>query len=235
MAIDFGKQVGPLPLGAWIATVGGGIGVVVWRRRGTSTSPTPVANTMGDPNVGTGPGWTAVVPPSTAPNTSPGTVFLTNQDWAVAAINYLVAKGFDAAIASGAITKALNQGIGSDGSGMTVQETLLYSMAIAALGSPPMPVNVPQPPGMPGPVTTPNPPPPTPTAPPQQTAANYRYYVVQSGDTLQKLAFGAYGNLNLWDKIFEANRADRIRADGTRGMLIFPSLILPGMKLVIPN
>ena len=51
-----------------------------------------------------------------------------------------------------------------------------------------------------------------------------RDYVVQSGDSLSKIARQFYGNANEWQKIFEANK-DKIKD---------PNLIHPGQKLIIP-
>ena len=49
-------------------------------------------------------------------------------------------------------------------------------------------------------------------------------YVVQSGDTLWKIASRAYGDGSAYPKIFEANR----------GVLKQPEHIVPGQQLVIP-
>ena len=61
-----------------------------------------------------------------------------------------------------------------------------------------------------------------PRAAPSQPQA--RTYVVQSGDSLSKIAQRHYGNANEWPKIFEANR-DQIKD---------PDLIHPGQTLKIP-
>jgi len=50
-------------------------------------------------------------------------------------------------------------------------------------------------------------------------------YVVQSGDTLSKIAYKFYGDGNRYPEIFEANR----------DILKNPDLIYPGQKLRIPN
>ncbi len=49
-------------------------------------------------------------------------------------------------------------------------------------------------------------------------------YVVQSGDTLSKIAQKYYGDPALYDKIFQANR----------DVLKDPNKIFPGQKLKIP-
>jgi nucleoid-associated protein YgaU len=49
-------------------------------------------------------------------------------------------------------------------------------------------------------------------------------YVVQSGDTLSKIAQKYYGDASLYTKIFQANR----------DILKDPNKIFPGQKLKIP-
>jgi nucleoid-associated protein YgaU len=49
-------------------------------------------------------------------------------------------------------------------------------------------------------------------------------YVVQSGDSLSKIAERFYGDASLYNKIFEANR----------DILKDPNKIFPGQKLRIP-
>ena len=55
-------------------------------------------------------------------------------------------------------------------------------------------------------------------------AAEPRIYVVQSGDSLSKIAKALYGDANRWPDIFEANK-DQIKD---------PNLIYPDQKLRIP-
>jgi nucleoid-associated protein YgaU len=56
-----------------------------------------------------------------------------------------------------------------------------------------------------------------------QTQAQ-RDYVIQSGDSLSKIAQRFYGNANDWQKIYQANK-DKIKD---------PNLIHPGQKIIIP-
>ncbi len=56
-------------------------------------------------------------------------------------------------------------------------------------------------------------------------ATTSRMYVVQSGDSLSKIAKKFYGNANAWKRIFDAN-TDVIKN---------PDLIQPGWKLQIPE
>ncbi len=51
--LDLGKQIGPLPLGAWIVVVGGGLGIALYTRR-MGQSSEPVIDTSPDPGVGEG-------------------------------------------------------------------------------------------------------------------------------------------------------------------------------------
>lgn len=55
-------------------------------------------------------------------------------------------------------------------------------------------------------------------------AAEAQYYTVVKGDNLSKIAKEFYGNANLYNKIFEANRP----------MLSHPDKIYPGQTLRIP-
>jgi nucleoid-associated protein YgaU len=54
--------------------------------------------------------------------------------------------------------------------------------------------------------------------------AEATFYTVQKGDTLSKIAKAQYGNANLYNKIFEANKP----------MLTHPDKIYPGQSLRIP-
>ena len=53
---------------------------------------------------------------------------------------------------------------------------------------------------------------------------NVEYYVIESGDTLSKIAKKYYQNANAYPKIFEANRE----------VIKDPNLIYPGQKIRIP-
>ena len=56
-------------------------------------------------------------------------------------------------------------------------------------------------------------------------AAESRFYTVQKGDTLSKIAKEYYGDANKYPQIFEANKP----------MLTHPDKIYPGQKLRIPG
>jgi hypothetical protein len=55
-SLDLSKQVGPLPLGAWLAVVAGGLGIAWYTRRNTTADPAPVVDTSGINGVGDGSG-----------------------------------------------------------------------------------------------------------------------------------------------------------------------------------
>jgi hypothetical protein len=153
-SVDFGKQIGPLPLGAWIVVVGTGVGIAVYNRRsGTGVAPEIVEDNSGTPGVGlggSGMGWVDVAPPATGP-VSPQPV--DNDAWGKAAINELIAQGYDAALADQAIRTylAANQ--------LSTQQYALVRIALNKLGSPPSPLppgpSVPAPPVLPKPTPTP--------------------------------------------------------------------------------
>jgi hypothetical protein len=154
--VDLGKQVGPLPLGAWVAVVGAGLGVALYTRRQSQGAgePTIVEDTSGVPGVGTGVNgmWTDVtpVPPSNAPTT-----YTDNDSWGRAAIDRLIADGYQPAQVYSAITKALAGGQGDNA--LSVSEYAIWARALVLLKAPPIPVGVsaPSPTGPPG--TTPPP------------------------------------------------------------------------------
>lgn len=194
--LDLGKQLGPLPLGAWIAVVGGGLAIAYWQRNAGSGDAVDTTTDTGEADindVGTGPGWTAVPPPSTAPTDSTSIKYETNEAWGQAAINWLIAQGYNPGISSSAITKALNGGTDISGTKMSIQEWTLWSLALTKFGSPPYPVNVAPPTSIPGPVTQPPKPPigkwPTPK-PGGGTTRIPPYWdeVAKSGDSISKIA-----------------------------------------------
>lgn len=137
MAVDLGKQVGPLPLGAWVAVVGTGVGIAVYQRRTTaSADPTIVDDTSGTPGVGVGGSgqWVNVDPP-TGSDTG-DVVPTTNEEWAVKAINYLIAHNYPPAMADSAIRKY----IAGASDQLSTAEWALVTIALGALKSPPSPL-----------------------------------------------------------------------------------------------
>jgi hypothetical protein len=132
--LDLGKQVGPLPLGAWAAIVAGGLGIAWYTRKSTPVN-VPVNDTSGNTGVGGGAGWIAVAPPTESIGGAGKPT--TNEEWAVAAINYLVHGGKDPAAADLAIRKYL------ESQSLSVMEKAMISEALLYLGSLPQPLPVP--------------------------------------------------------------------------------------------
>jgi nucleoid-associated protein YgaU len=239
--VDLGKQVGPLPLGAWVVVVGAGLGIAYYSRNAgkNAAAPLTVPDPSGDPNVGTGPGWVAVPPPSTAP--ASGTAAPTDNDaWGRLAIDQLVADGYNPALVYSAITKALAGGSGDNK--MSIQEYSLWSLALRKLGTPPVPVLVPPPTSIPIPTPTPTPTPkpvPKPVPPPAPKPTSYRYYTVQKwpkpGSSLWTIAGIVYHNPLRWGDIYRANRKGVRRADGKTGMISNANVLQPGWVLLIPR
>jgi len=138
--MDLGKQIGPLPLGAWIAVVAGGLGIALWsRNQGSADEPEIVEDTSGTPGVGTGVNgsWVDVSPPSSGSGSGTGITYDSNEAWGQAAINYLIAQGYSPGLANSAITKGLAGGSDIGGVKMSVQEWTLWNLALAKFGAPP--------------------------------------------------------------------------------------------------
>jgi hypothetical protein len=230
MALDLGKQVGPLPLGAWLAVVGAGVGLAAFSKRAADAPPEPMEDVGGVPGVGEGPGWTAVPPPVTMPGgVAPEPE--TNEEWARAAVTWLIAQGYNPAVADSAVRKYMAE------ERMSAQEYALIMLALARLGPPPILLGPPifGPPTQPKPKPAPKKPNPRPgPRKPPAPRPRVRYYVVKRGDTLSGIAKRYYNNPLGYVRIFNANRAGKRRSDGTPGMISNPNRINVGWRLIIP-
>jgi hypothetical protein len=232
--MNLGQQIGPLPLGAWVAVVGGGLALAWYSQRNKAPAvAVPTEDTSGVPGVGTGPSWMAVPPP--AIDVGQPAPITTNELWATAAINYLIAQGYDAAVADTAVRKYL------ESTQLSLQELALVRFALAKLGSPPVPLPVPpELPVVPGPVVLPPPPPspsPAPAPAPAVISMSGRYVWVQRtapDNTLWGIAKHYYGNGAEWPTIWSHNYLGQIRPDGTAGQIWNPNIIQPGWKLWVP-
>lgn len=199
-APDLSKMIGPLPLGAWLAVVGGGLGLMFYTRRQNAnavpTNPDQMPEDTGTtPGVGVGGSgqWTDVTPPANGSGDTNSAE--TNDEWGVMAIQYLNGKGYPPGPVNSGITKFLNQ------AQLDAQEYALVGVALAHFGSPPTPVPGPfgpgavVPPGPGGGGTTPRWP--VPKAP-------FFQYTIRSGDTLAIIA-SHYGttaaNLYAWNAV----------------------------------
>jgi len=241
MAVNFAKMIGPLPTGAWIAVVGGGLGLTLYtRRQAKSVAPVPVDNTSGVPGVGVG-GSGQFIPLNPPESVTPAATITTNDGWGIASINWLIASGYDAAMADSAIRKYL---AGSEN--VSIQEYALIRLSLVKFGSPPQPLPPPitnpppstviNPPTIVPPTQAPPPvvaPPPPPPPAPIPTPSAVRYYTVVRGDNLSAIARRFYGSAD-WPRIYNANRAGQRRADGSLGMIVNANLIFPGWRLIIP-
>lgn len=228
--LDLGKQVGPLPMGAWIALVGGGLGIAIYMRNRANSSDVVYANdTSSIPGVGVG-GVGAFTPTDGGTSPETGSVGIqSNAQWAQAAFTYLVATGADASF----VDKTLRDYL--QGVGLNLQGNALVSLALAKLGLPPEPL--PDAPALPGkPAPTPAKPPAktpvrTPVKPPVKTTPKRvvkpqpRTYIVLPGDSLWKIAARYYGAGAQWPSIYNANRS----VIGGN-----PNVIHTGMRLIIP-
>lgn len=238
--LDFGKMVGPLPLGAWVGVVGGGLGLMLYVRRQNASSDggyTGTANTSDDavmqyedvsipPGVGTG-GWTYTPPVSDTGSGSTAPDPDTNETWARRAVNGLIALGYDPSVADSALRKYM------EGSQLGASEYALVTIALGKYGAPPVLLPAP----IFGPPTAPNPAagagkPTTVTKPKPVTKPHVRYYTVLPGQTLSGIA-KRHGLT--WQAVFNANKKGKKRADGSAGILDDPNKIRPGQKLILPN
>lgn len=253
--LDLGQQIGPLPLGAWIAVVGGGLAIAYLSRNSAASEEPEIVEDTGSPEgVGEGPGW-QYVPPTENNSGEEEQEYASNEAWGQAAINWLIAQGYQPGISSSAITKALAGGEDTGGNKMSAQEWSLWSLALRELGSPPYPVNV-SPPTVGTPTTPPSenpwkpvkppvnrPPAPKPTPKPSPAPSGStkpRYYVYKSvrGDTLSGIAVKTnkkYGLSNSWQEIYNFNLKYRSAAARAVIRARGPNLFYAGTTWWIPR
>lgn len=229
-----GKQIGPLPLGAWIAVVAGGLGIALWSRNSGNADPVVVEDTSGDEGVGEGGSWVAVPPPTTAPGGG-GVVYESNEAWGQAAVTWLISQGYNPAECSSAITKALAGGVDIEGNKMSIKEWALWSLALGKFGSPPYPVFVAPPVTVPGPVTPTDPPPttnpPGPKPPDNKVPAHYTV-VAKRNDSISKIA--AKYNKS-WQTVWNFNLKYRSAATVAILKQRGPNLIYAGTTIWVPK
>jgi len=234
VAVDFGKQYGPLPLGAWVAVVGGGLGIAWYTRQSGNKGTTIVEDTSGIPGVGTGQGsmWIQNTPPPAQEVADDK--FTTNEEWARAAVNYLIAQGYDAALADTAVRKYL------ESKPLSLSENALIKLALAKYGAPPVLLPEPPPlPVIPPPVVTPpvtTPPPSTGGGTPKPPSTRWIWVTPwpTKHSTLWGISSTAYGSGAKWPTLYNANRTGVRRPDGSMGMIKNPNLIYVGWKIYVP-
>lgn len=241
--MDLGKQMGPLPLGAWIAVVAGGLGIAYYTRKSGSNSPAEVTNdTSGDAGVGECgvPGsYVPVTPPTSTPTTGDGIKYETNEAWGQAAINWLIGQGYGPGISNSAITKALSGGTDISGNKMSIQEWSLWSLALTHFGAPPYPVSVNPPVSVPGPVNPPPPPvivkPPPPKPPTTGTGKGTPAYIsvrAVRGDSIAKIAARYHKS---WRVVWDFNMKYRSPATAAIMRARGPNLIFAGTTIWVPK
>ena len=222
-----------VPPWGWAIALGAG-GYLYYTNKKSAAAAASQDNS--DANVGNNAPMEFLTPDGGSTATVPA--YQTNQQWATAAINWLIAQGYDPALANSAITKGINGGQDMSGNGMSASEYSLWSLALQHLGSPPEPVSVSPPTQATGPVTGGGSKTPPPNNPPPPHTKNIRYFTVkpwpQKGSSLWSIAQIYYHDGNKWPEIYNANRKGRKRADGTDGVIGNANLIYPGEKLIIP-
>lgn len=233
--MSLSKQYGPLPLGAWIVVIGGGLGIAWYTRNAGQKPLTTVEDTSGTPGVGTGAQslWVANVAP---PTSVADAKFDTNEEWARACVNYLIAQGYDASLSDTAIRKYL------ESKPLTLSENSLVNLALTKYGAPPvlLPEAPPLPIIPPPPIPPPPPPPPPPPDPqPQpQPGVNVRWVTVTPWPTKTSTLWGisslVYGSGSKWPTLYNANKVGVRRPDGSAGMIKNPNLIYAGWRIYCP-
>jgi hypothetical protein len=229
--MEFGKTYGPLPLGAWVVLVGGGLGIALYSSK--SKKPTiQVEDTSGVPGVGTGAQslWVQNAPPAGSDSVADDK-FTTNEEWARACVNYLIAQGYDGALADTAVRKYLQS------RPLSLSENSLIKVALAKYGAPP--VLLPDAPDLPTIPTAPVPPvtlPPPVPAQPNPTTGRWVWVTPwpTKASTLWGIASIVYRNGSEWPRLYNANRIGVNRPDGSRGMIKNPNLIYVGWKIYCP-
>lgn len=234
--LNMGKMVGPLPMGAWVVIVGGGLTFALYARHGQIASsaaqpadPSTSVDASGGVGVGGSGQWTDLTPPTTGASSGAPT---NNDQWGIAAVDYLITKGYDPGLADSAIRKFLG------GAKLSITEYALVREALTHLGSTPtlLPAPLYDVPGIPVPtvpppvhVPTPHQPPPRPTpAPKPVPKPAVRHYTVTTADRasgLWGIATRYYHNPLRWKDIYNANHA----VIGSN-----PNIIKPGQVLIIP-
>lgn len=181
-----GKQLGPLPLGAWAMVVGGALFFSFYMsKKKTPAVDTTTTNPGALVYTGSGGGGTDATN-SPATGTVP-TGFLTNEAWANAAKTFLISQGIDGKEASDAIDLYINA------QALNQKQSAWVAVATRQLGPPPQ--SLPPVTGTPTPGTT---------TPPNRTSVwgdtpfsgggmQGMWYTVKAGEKLPDLAKRAYG------------------------------------------
>jgi len=222
------KQVGPLPVGIWIAIVGGGllISYYISNKNAKPKTEDAVADPTPTALVYTGTGGMDSAPVDDTTTGAPET----NEDWARRAKQFLIGRGNDGAIVNSAIDKFIAA------QPLNAQEQALLSQAIGAVGPPPQSLPPVDQPNTPTQYTWDNPAPnrgklPGPIGD-SPAGIQGQQYTVKSGDTLTSIAMQAYGAApNDFGSIIEGS--DEIY-NANWYKITDPKTLTPGTVLYIP-
>lgn len=227
LSATLGKQAGPLPVGAWIVVVGGGLGIAWWARKNSSSTPATV-DTSGtvDSSVGTGPGgWTQVLPTAATATPNVG-VPTTNDQWAALALTWASTNtNYSLSDVTNAISKYLA------GEQRTVAEETILNSIFRQVGAPPFPGPAATLPVTPVTPTTPG------TLPPP--ASNYVGPAKKKSWKTDNIAFPKVAN---WEAVL-LYYYDNVAPPGTSRALQMWKLIAAnggksfksGMRVTLPN
>lgn len=134
MGLNLGKQIGPLPAGAWLGVVGGGLAIAYFiNKNQAAKDATPAESQLGESGVGTGGSQLIYDPPTNVTPESP-VEDATNQGWGVKALNYLISLNVDPSTADNAVRKYLSSMV------LTPQEAALMNLVRLRFGAPPEPL-----------------------------------------------------------------------------------------------
>lgn len=130
MALDLGKQVGPLPVGGWIGVVGGALVIAYFVNKGQANADA-ASSQLTESGTGTGGGQFIYEPPAK------GETPLEENDnnaWGRKATNWLIGRGNSPGLADNAIRKYLSS------EELSSQEQALVDQALVEFGAPPEPL-----------------------------------------------------------------------------------------------
>lgn len=132
--MDLGKMMGPLPMGAWLAVIAGGLGIGYFVNSRKSSSDG--AAVLPDSDVGVGGGGWVSVPAPTAPTTPTTEEKPTNVTWGQKVTNWLISPPQSATptVAENAVRKYLY------GQNLSFAENALMNRALLQFGPPPEPL-----------------------------------------------------------------------------------------------
>lgn len=221
---DLGKQVGPLPLGAWVAVVGGSFAFMLYQRNRSDTSaPTTTSlDTLSGDSIGSvGVGGMGAIGAYTGTNGGPAMpadatdTITSNTQWGQKVFSFLAGQGNDAAT----IDKAVRDYLA--GKPLSVQANAFITQGLAKFGQAPealpdapdipvvvqpAPAPVYTPPPPPAPVTVPAPAPPPPAPAPAPAGPPGEFYTIRPGDTLSGIAARFWQPWITAQSLFNGNR-----------------------------